>query len=347
MSTWRDIWTEASALDRAELLRKDDDWLATSWRSPRSWLVQTVGPGRIAMAEQTSLPRLRPRGTFDAQRHFFLGTLAEQGAEPRAVFTTLEHEDALPDGLTAISLRTAVPQLPGPEADIAVAATAICQWNHRDRFCPGCGNASTITDGGFARWCDTCERFTFPRNDAAVIAAVLDDDDRILLGHQKSWGGGRVSVLAGFVESGESLEQAVHREIGEEVGVRLREVSYLGSQPWPYPRSLMVAYFARAADTRVRVDDMEIVDADWFTREQVARVIAAQDDAVAASGRGASGWPDGAESTTRDVALGGVPISLPGPGTIARRLIEAWLADEIGLSVPARTPGSPDAPPHA
>lgn len=282
-------------IDRAEVRRKDDAWLSGVWERPDAFCVGVVGPGRIAMADRAvaDVPR---SGSFDAERHVFLGTL-----EDRPVFAQLLDNDALGKA-TAAPLRGLVATLPPVWADIAVAATAIWQWHHLDRFCPGCGGETRVTHGGFARRCRRCERLIFPRTDAAVIVAVLDADDRLLLGHQRTWPEGRVSVLAGFVEAGESLEQAVHREIGEEVGVPLTAVDYMGSQPWPFPRSLMVGFWARAADTRIEVDGVEIVDAGWFTREQVAAAL------------------EGAA-----VPLQGHPITLPGPGTIARRLIDTWL----------------------
>jgi NAD+ diphosphatase len=126
-----------------------------------------------------------------------------------------------------------------------------------------------------------------------VIVAIIDSSDRILLGSQASWGP-RVSVLAGFVEAGESLEQAIHREIGEEVDLALTELCYFGSQPWPFPRSLMVGFFARAASTQIAVDAHEISYAEWFTRDRL--------DAKLANGE----------------------LGLPGRTSIASRMIQAW-----------------------
>lgn len=295
------IWAGASALDRAELLRKDDAWLAGAWGGDTAWLVLTVGPGKIVV-DAGGMPVDAHRGApFDPDRHYFLGLL-----DDRAIFTTPVTEETLPSGARPASLRSLIPALDDAWADVVVTATAITQWHHLDPYCPGCGSATRVTDGGFARWCDTDQRFTFPRNDPAVIVAVLDAADRVLLGHQGTWPPGRASVLAGFVESGESLEQAVHREMGEEAGVALERVTYAGSQPWPFPRSLMVGFFARVRPgERIGVDGHEITDADWFTRDQVARVLRS--------------------GPTPQVRLGGAPVSLPGPGTIARRLLEAWL----------------------
>jgi NAD+ diphosphatase len=133
-----------------------------------------------------------------------------------------------------------------------------------------------------------------------VIVAVIDPDDRLLLGGQGAWGN-RVSVLAGFVEAGESLEQAIHREIGEEVDVSLSELRYFGSQPWPFPRSLMVAFFARAVGTNINVDADEIAYADWYTRDQLS------------------------------AKLDAGKLGLPGKSSIAARMIQAWRDGEAPL----------------
>ena len=136
-----------------------------------------------------------------------------------------------------------------------------------------------------------------------MIVAVVDDQDRLLLGGQATWGN-RVSVLAGFVEAGESLEQAIHREIGEEVDIGLAELTYFGSQPWPFPRSLMVGFFARARSTDICVDTDEIAHAEWYTR-------------------------DGLQAKLDSGELG-----LPGRSSIASRLIQAWLDGPTPLASP-------------
>jgi len=159
--------------------------------------------------------------------------------------------------------------------------------------CPRCGSLTTVINGGFARHCTACGEDHFPRTDPAVIVAVVDADDRILLGGQEHWGR-RVSVLAGFVESGESAEQAIHREVAEEVDVTLGDLHYFGTQPWPFPRSLMLGYFARATSTAINLDRDEISHAAWYTREELA------------------------------ARLVGGELGLPGPASIASRMIHAW-----------------------
>ena len=143
--------------------------------------------------------------------------------------------------------------------------------------------------------CEECARQQFPRSDPAVIMMVTDESgDRALLGRQAAWPAGRFSTLAGFVDPGESLEEAVVREVAEEVGVEVTDVTYFGNQPWPFPQSLMVGFFARATTTEINVDEDEIEDARWFTREEMR----AQ-----------------AEDGT---------LVLPGGISISRSLVEAW-----------------------
>ncbi len=144
------------------------------------------------------------------------------------------------------------------------------------------------------RECPTCRAAHFPRTDPAVIMLVTDADERALLGHQPRWPEGRFSTLAGFVEPGEPLEAAVRREVAEEVGIVVGEVTYAGSQPWPFPSSLMLGFFASAHTTDIGVDGVEIASARWFTRGQLAEAIAAGD------------------------------VGLPGSLSISRWLIETW-----------------------
>ena len=201
----------------------------------------------------------KPFVEFDLQRHRLLGLL--NGAPIFAVETLTEGE--------VHDLREVGFQLSDNERDIAAAASAIVIWHQLEPMCPDCGGPTTVINGGFARHCAPCGRDHFPRTDPAVIVAVVDGQDRLLLGGQQAWGN-RVSVLAGFVEAGESLEQAIHREIGEEVDISLSELVYFGSQPWPFPRSLMIGFFARASSTDICVDADEIAFADWHTRDGLA-----------------------------------------------------------------------------
>lgn len=183
-----------------------------------------------------------------------------------------------------------------PEDRIAIAS-ALIRWHASDPRCERCHERTESVSQGQRRRCTCCGALLFFRTDPAVIVAITDDEDRLLLARHESWPAGRVSVIAGFVEVGESLEQACHRESLEEVGLELTDVRYFGSQPWPFPRSLMMGFTARAVNPpQLRPDGEEIVEASFLRRQELASRVA--------SGR----------------------MTLPGPASIGRALIEAWLA---------------------
>ena len=171
--------------------------------------------------------------------------------------------------------RAALLGLDDPER--ALGALGFGQWRARTRFCPRCGTRLRPRDDGRALHCDGCGTEHFPRLEPAVIMRVTDADDRILLGRQPQWPVGRFSVLAGFVDPGESIEDAVRREVHEEVGVVVDEVAYVASQPWPFPASLMLGYTARAATTELRLLDDEIAEAAWFARDELVAAMDARE----------------------------------------------------------------------
>ncbi len=166
-------------------------------------------------------------------------------------------------------LRTLAPGLAAEHAGLFVQAVAVLNWHAVHRHCPRCGAVTEVTNAGYTRRCPADGSDHWPRTDPAVIMTVLDDDDRLLLGRHVGWPAGRFSTLAGFVEPGESLETAVRREVREEVGVAVGEVAYLGSQPWPFPSSVMLGFRARALAGELHPDGVEIAEARWFTREQL------------------------------------------------------------------------------
>ena len=193
------------------------------------------------------------------------------------------------------TLRQVGADLGDRDAGLFATALALANWHAAHTHCPRCGAPTEPAQAGWLRRCTRDGSDHYPRTDVAIIVSVVDDQDRILLARGAGWGEGRFSVLAGFLEPGESLAAAVAREVREEVGLEVRDVQYLGDQPWPFPSSLMVGFTARASGEDLRLQEAEIAEARWFTREEYR--------AVLASGRvGAS---------TRL--------------SIARRLIERWL----------------------
>ena len=202
-----------------------------------------------------------------------------------------------------VDLRGFAPHASAREAGQATTAVTLSIWHNRQRYCPTCGAPVESAMAGWAQRCTNDEdgrRLLFPRVEPAVISAIVDRDDRLLLQHNAAWSDSRLySVSAGFVEAGENLEHAVRREAREETGLTLGEVRYLGSQPWPFPASLMMAFKALALDTDIRVDGEETLQARWVTRDEYT--------AELVSGR----------------------MVAPGKATIARYMIEEWYGREI------------------
>jgi NAD+ diphosphatase len=245
--------------------RTDDAWLDEVWSDPGT-RVLVLHEARLVVPEDTGAITGAitwvPPGEAPAGQRVLLG---EYGDEVR--FALLA--DELPAGTRAEHLRAFVQSVDEEEAALVLHAVALAEWQRAHRHCPQCGAALEVSQAGHLMVCPSCGRQQFPRTDPAVIMAVTDQDDRCLLGRQASWPEGRYSTLAGFVEPGESLEHAVAREVEEEVGVVVDEVTYFGNQPWPFPASLMVGFFARARTTEISVDGAEIEDARWFTREEM------------------------------------------------------------------------------
>ncbi len=173
------------------------------------------------------------------------------------------------------TLMTTLAAMPVGEAALYGIARSLIDWHVRHGFCANCGRATAVSRAGWARACGTCAAQHFPRTDPVVIMAV-EHGDRVLLGRQPSWPPGRYSTLAGFVEVGESIEEAVTREVLEEAGVRVGAVRYVASQPWPFPSQLMIGCIAVAEDDRLRVDTAELEDAFWATRAEVRAALSGE-----------------------------------------------------------------------
>ncbi|MGH3371102.1 MAG: NAD(+) diphosphatase, partial [Nocardioidaceae bacterium] len=242
------------AHDRVGRRRTDDAWLADTWADPAT-RVLPLARGRFPVAgDGTSIAWHSPADAPAGQR-VFLGQ--ESGVAHFAVLLDEPPEDheAWAD------LRRVGPPLSRAEASLLVHAVALAEWHRGHRYCPRCGSRLEVAAAGHVLTCTGCGREQFPRTDPAVIMLVTDDDDRALLGRQPRWPEGRYSTLAGFVEPGESLEAAVVREVREEVGIEIDDVRYQGSQPWPFPHSLMCGFRARYESGDIVCDPTEIADA--------------------------------------------------------------------------------------
>ncbi len=275
-------WESPSRLDRVEERRADERWVAELWASPQARVLPVTVEGGLAWLDGKLV--LQPAHGGLTEHHLLIGLVDDRPvfARTRAVLDD------------AVTLRTVMDGLDETALQLAFAAVALADWHRRSGFCGECGAVTAVARAGASRVCTGCGAELYPRVDPAVIVAVTDADDRLLLGRQAAWPKGRVSVFAGFTEAGESLEQAVHREVFEEVGVRLDGVRYFGSQPWPFPRSMMLGFTARALDTALALDTTEIEEARWFTRAELETGLASGD------------------------------VALPMQTSIAHRLIEAW-----------------------
>jgi NAD+ diphosphatase len=250
-------------IDRAEHLRNDCERLAALWPAARVLsLDRNADVGTNAERDGLALQRgdAFAEGALDAA--LFLG-IDDDGAWFAHRADTLAH---------ALDLRGAAARLPAFEAGLFAYARALLLWRQRTRYCTHCAAPLRMTHSGHIARCDGCESDHYPRIDAAVIMLV-SDGKRLLLGRQASWPQGRYSLLAGFVEPGERLEDTVAREVMEEAGVRVLHADYVASQPWPFPSGLMLGFSALAEPDPPRCND-ELEDARWFTREELLAEVA-------------------------------------------------------------------------
>jgi NAD+ diphosphatase len=211
------------------------------------------------------------------------------------------------EGVALAGLRDLAASLPGDRLGIVAYASALANWARATRFCGICGTATTSHEGGHVRVCANGHQH-HPRTDPVVIMLV-SDGDRVLLGRQAAWPAGRYSALAGFVEPGERLEDAVAREVLEESGIRVRDVRYVESQPWPFPVSLMLGFHATYDGGEPRAVDGELEDVRWYSRDDVATALRADSSGDWISGTGAD------------------RLMVPPPTAIARLLLDRWIGD--------------------
>ncbi len=281
-----------SPLDRADNLRADPDALA----GMMNWKARLLKLDAL-MPEMDETGRLAWGTLADASEVaelVFLGIDRSEGGEKPCFAAVPPEGDASP--------RMANPRLWSlmatlhPE-DLALygGARSLIDWHARHRFCANCGAPTNITKGGWQRNCDNCGSQHFPRTDPVTIM-LAEHEGRLMLGRGKGWPEGRFSALAGFVEPGETIEEGVAREVFEESGVRVRDVSYVASQPWPFPSQLMIGCHSYADDDALVIDYTEMAEIIWFTRDEVASSVA-----------------------------GNGPFHAPPPHAIAHTLMKWWL----------------------
>lgn len=288
-------------LERASHLRADSGWFERALADSRSrvvpiWDSQSLvaqgapdGAPRAALLELDRLPRERRNDT----------DLILLGHFEDAPIFACEIEDAAalptPEGARFEELRSVAALMPAEQAGLLGYARAMITWRRTHRHCGRCGARTTPVRGGHALLCTNpeCRHEQFPRIDPAIIVLV-SDGSRVLLGRQASWPAGRYSTIAGFVEPGESLEDAVAREVLEETGVAVEGIEYHSSQPWPFPSSLMLGFTARALTERVDLKDQELEDARWFTRADIEQGVARLPPPLSISYRLIEHWFDAA-----------------------------------------------------
>ncbi|MCY7355251.1 MAG: NAD(+) diphosphatase [Lysobacter sp.] len=260
-----------AALDRADHLRGDADALAAQWGHARILLID--GEGRALVGADNVM--FAPDG---AQVGGGPGAAVFLGLQGQQAWFAAQADTIELDAPQRIDLRSAAALWSPFEATLFAQARAMLHWRARHRHCGACGGEIAFVRAGWCGHCLQCNAEHYPRTDPAVIVAVTDGE-RLLLGRQASWPARRYSTLAGFVEPGESLEQAIAREVFEESGVRVRNSRYLASQPWPFPGSLMLGFTADAEPDVPQVGD-ELEDARWFGLEEIGRAIggASRDD---------------------------------------------------------------------
>jgi NAD+ diphosphatase len=297
----------ASPLDRIATRREDHDWIAQQLSDPNSLFVPVWRNRNLVRGLDDGAPEavyiagaiassLRMLGAGASAPWAFLGTLDEVAVFALDISAAEDPVPLLPESLGKfVDLRSVGWGVPRPEASVLAHARGLMHWRARHRFCGVCGGVCDVKSSGHVMQCTACEAQHFPRTDPAVIMLV-HRGDRALLGHSTRFPRATMySTLAGFVEPGETLEEAVRREVFEESGIKVGDVHYHSSQPWPFPGNIMLGFYAEGLTEDITIDPEELKDARWFSRDEM-----------------------------RNCEQHG--FALPRVDSIARRLIEDWLA---------------------
>ena len=294
-----------SPLDRSSNERRDEAWLDNHLSAKDSRYLPLLSLKVLANRQEHSLGWCGPAEVIASVPHFEPYLL---GVRDGIGHFAVDVSEATADGLALMQgdtgtefseLRRLAPGLSEGDAAICAYARSLINYHQRNRFCANCGAPTQARAGGAARSCTHCQAEHFPRTDPVAIALVLHSD-RCLLGRSGRFAGKLYSALAGFIEPGESIEEAVRREVKEESGIDVGEVRYLKSQPWPFPSSLMIGCLADATSDEITVDTEELADAQWFSKADVRRALAGED----------------------------MPFSLPQPLAVANHLIRAWALED-------------------
>jgi len=293
---------QVSMMDRASHLRSNETTLDQLWAKAK---IVHFSAGRLAVTDgATELRYLSAEdvtssisgGEFKSGERYFLG-LDQKNSEPYFAWNSphLSRDlETAPDGYT--TLREIGGDLEQMQMELALHTVALSNWHNSHPHCARCGDTTSVALGGAIRRCDKDQSEHYPRTDSAVIVLVRDSADRVLLGRQGIWAEGRFSCFAGFLEPGETFEQCVQREVFEESGVPLREINYLGSQPWPFPASIMISFEAITdSPDSARPDGEEIVEIKWLSRDELNEQVAAG------------------------------TLSLPPTMSVSRKMIDRWL----------------------
>jgi len=263
-------------VDRAAHLRLDESYLKAAWKNAQ--VLQFQDEKFLSNENQVKFVAGSDLGEYQSQSDYFLGVDNIENEETTHFFVrNYSSEAQAGKELPVENLRTLreIGSFLSPrDIGLSVHAQGLANWHKKHPRCSQCGAATTVISGGSVRKCLIDESEHYPRTDSAIIVLVKDNQDRVLLGRQKVWPKNRFSTFAGFVEPGESFEHCVVREVGEEAGITLNKINYLGSQPWPFPSSLMIAFEATTDNpTAARPDGDEIEEIRWFSRAEMKQAI--------------------------------------------------------------------------